>query len=227
MIRHRVVQGDSVAKLAEAHGLAPETIWEHPENAELEALRKDMNVLAPGDVLVIPKPRPREVRGATNERHVFRRRGVPMLFRVQLFEGNEPRREQPFVLEVEGERIEGVTDGEGRIERYLPNRARRGRLLVNEGELELELAFGHMDPLSEIAGVQKRLANLGFDCGAIDGELHGRTLAALRAFQRTVGLPVSGELDDRTRETLGVCHDQPGKLAELAEAAAVVGAKGA
>jgi hypothetical protein len=220
MIRHRVKPGDSVVKLAEAHGFFPDTIWDHPDNADLKALRKDMNILMPGDVVVLPDLRRREAPCETDKRHTFRRRGVPMMFRAQLFDRNEPRKHQPYTLEVDGQRFAGTTDAEGKIEIYLPNRAQRGRLVVAGGQVDVEVLFGHMDPITEVSGVQKRLANIGFECGAIDGRLHPRFTAALRAFQALVGLEPSGAIDDPTRAALGECHDRPGRLKQMADATA-------
>ena len=215
-LRYRVEQGDSVVKLAKEHGLSPDTIWNHPDNADLKERRKDMNILAAGDEVVIPDREPRRASAAAGKTHVFKRRGVPMIFRLQLLEYNQPRKDRPYVLEVDGVSYEGTTDDQGRIERYLPNDARRGRLRVGDGEVDVEILFGHMDPISEVSGVQRRLINLGFDCGEPGGELTPRTLAALRAFQALVGLEPNGELSDETRDTLASCHDQPGKLQELA-----------
>ncbi len=49
-------------------------------------------------------------------------------------------------------------------------------------------------PRTDVAFYQTRLADLGYDPGPIDGNLGGRTKAAIRAFQRARGLPVTGEL---------------------------------
>ena len=53
-----------------------------------------------------------------------------------------------------------------------------------------------------MAEAQRRLARLGFDPGPPDGLLGPRTTAALRAFQRSVSLSVTGQLDDATRTEL-------------------------
>lgn len=53
-----------------------------------------------------------------------------------------------------------------------------------------------------MAEAQRRLARLGFDPGAPDGRLGPRTTAALRAFQRSIGLSVTGQLDEATRTEL-------------------------
>jgi hypothetical protein len=49
-------------------------------------------------------------------------------------------------------------------------------------------------PRTDVAFYQTRLATLGYDPGPIDGYLGERTRAAIRAFQRARGLPVTGKL---------------------------------
>lgn len=219
-IQRTVEEGDSVVKFAAEYGFFPDTIWNDAANAELKTKRKDMNILAPGDAVQIPDRRDRVAPCETSLRHVFRRRGVPMIFRVQLFERNEPRKKQPYVLTVDGAEHTGVTDDEGKIEVYLPNKSEQGRLNVNHGDIDMEVRFGYMDPVAEPSGVKKRLANLGFDCGDSGEELDQRTISALRSFQVLIGLEPTGELDTATRDALTECHDQPEKLEQKVKAAA-------
>jgi lipoprotein-anchoring transpeptidase ErfK/SrfK len=49
---------------------------------------------------------------------------------------------------------------------------------------------------------QIALARRGFSCGSIDGGRGPKSIAALRSFQASEGLPVSGELDPPTRDRL-------------------------
>ena len=210
-IRHEITQGDSVAKLAAEYGFFPETIWDHPENAQLKELRQAMNILAPGDILYIPDKREAMHACETGQRHVFRRRAVPMMFRLQLLDGRRPRANLPYRLEVDGLPLDGHTDGEGRIEHYIPNGARRGRLTVDKGVVDVALDFGYMDPVARPAGARKRLINLGYALEEQDQEpLDDSLRAALRLFQDSVGLDTTGELDDKTRAELARCHDEPG-----------------
>lgn len=203
--------GDSVSRIAEAHGLAPDSIWSHPDNAELRAKREHMDVLGPGDVLTIPERTQRSVRRPTGARHRFRRRGVPMRFVLQLAdEWGQARTERPYVLHVDGQRLEGLTDADGVVSRYIPNAARRGRLEIDE--LTIELVFGGLDPLTELRGVQQRLTNMGLPCVEDRGELGRATVLALRQFQRMIGREPSGELDDGTREAIGEHHRELGTL---------------
>lgn len=109
--RHTIEQGDSVSRLAELYGFAPDTIWNEPANEELRALRIRMDVLLPGDEVVIPDLRVAEARCSTGATHRFRRRGVPMLFEMQLFDGTGvPAGDRPFRLVVDGAEHAGRTD---------------------------------------------------------------------------------------------------------------------
>ncbi len=70
------------------------------------------------------------------------------------------------------------------------------------------LALGHLDPVDENEGVQARLNNLGFYCGKVDGIIGPHTAAALKSFQRKMGLPDTGRADQTTRARLRDAHDQ-------------------
>jgi LysM repeat protein len=55
----------------------------------------------------------------------------------------------------------------------------------------------------QLAGLQVALRSYGLYGGAVDGIAGPRTVAAVRAFQRRHGLPVTGRADLRTRRALG------------------------
>jgi len=205
---HHVVQGDSVVKLAYLHGLMPATIWNHPANRELKTLRQDMNVLMPGDVVVIPEKEIKEEPRPVEQRHLFRRKAMRALYRLQVFDVEEPRAEQDYELTVDGRIYQGQTDKSGTLEEYLPPDVREGELVIGEDRARLVIRFGYLDPIDEISGMQKRLNNLGFDCGDNFGEINSQTADALRTFQRRFGLTVSGELDSATRQQLEDMHDR-------------------
>ena len=63
-------------------------------------------------------------------------------------------------------------------------------------------AVGAPRPVANVLEAQIALARRGFSSGSIDGVLGYQTRAALRAFQRQAGLPVTGALDAVTRERL-------------------------
>ncbi|CAN7365327.1 peptidoglycan-binding domain-containing protein [Pseudoduganella sp. LjRoot289] len=175
-----------------------------------------MNILAPGDVLVIPDLRPGETACETDHRHTFRRIGVPMLFRLQLLEDGQPRQQVLYVLELADTVLKGYTDAQGCIARYIPNDTLAGRLIVDDGVIDVRLQFGHMDPAGTDEGVRKRLFNLGF---AAPPEPDGLR-AAVRRFQHDSGLPETGHVDDQTRGQLLARHDQIASAVTPAGAAA-------
>jgi len=207
-IRHIVQQGETTISLAEMYGLFVDTIWNDPANAELKRQRSDMNVLLPGDVLVIPDLRVKEASQAAGKRHRFRRKGVPAKLRLQLFDGSEPRANQDYVLEIDGKVTKGKTDGKGVIEEWISPQASEGTLVVGRDNFEIKLAFGNMDPIEEIIGIQRRLANLGIFHGEATGELDDPTRAALVDFQVRYGLTADGELSSATRDKLKTIHDR-------------------
>jgi len=201
---HVVEQGECIESIAAEHGLFWETVWDHPDNAELRRLRGDFNLLLPGDRLFIPDIRPKDDSGVTEQRHRFRRKGVPSKLRIVLEdEDGKPIAEQPYWLEINGEISSGTTDGRGAVEHTISPKARRGKLYVGpRRDLEYSLELGHIDPITEVSGVQARLNNLGFQCGPVDGMLNSVTRATIERFQQEHGLEATGDLSDATRDKL-------------------------
>ncbi len=62
--------------------------------------------------------------------------------------------------------------------------------------------FLHQLRQPAIRQAQARLKAVGFDPGPIDGVMGKPTQRALQAYQNANGLPVTGKLDDATRNTL-------------------------
>ena len=201
-----VQQGQSTASIALEHGFYCGTIWQNEANAALRATRTHMNVLMPGDVLTVPDNTPASLAAVTGKRHVFRRRGVPSLFRLQLFRDDHPLAGRKFTLVTNDATHTGTTDDQGMLEVYLSPATTSGDLEVDGGGT-LALRFGHLDPGSAISGVQKRLRNLGFYSGPQDGMESAALTDALLAFQRRYGLRSTGAADETTRAKLQDVHD--------------------
>jgi peptidoglycan hydrolase-like protein with peptidoglycan-binding domain len=210
--RHQVLEGEGTTSIAEEYGFYDRTIWSHPDNEELRKHRRDMNALLPGDELVIPDKRIKEVQRATGALYTFRLRGVPAKYRVQLVSRGEPIAGRPYVLTVDdAHELSGKTDSQGVIEVFVPAGSQSGVLRVDRSpdaeDLVVQIAFGRVDPVEEISGVQKRLNNMGYNCGTPDGALNESTRAAIHLFQRRQELPETGELDNTTRELIARLHD--------------------
>lgn len=70
------------------------------------------------------------------------------------------------------------------------------------------LRFGARGPAVRL--LQRLLQQRGFYTGAVDGEFGVSTQRAVRQFQRSQGLPVTGVADHATWQALGVdCHEEP------------------
>ena len=211
-VRKVVRDGDSVIKFSEHYGFAAETIWSDAANADLKKVRPDMNVLVPGDVVVIPDKKLKQEKRPTGKRHRFRRKGVPAIFRLQLFDGDWPRKNQKYQLTVDGQQYEGTTDDKGVLEQYVPTTAAEGQLVIGTDQATFTLKFGFLRPASDLAGVQRRLTNMGFVCDNTDGDMTDQTTEAIMAFQAHFGLKQTGELDDATLDKLEHVHDDVSKF---------------
>ena len=200
-----LAQGDCLSSLAIRHGFAPETVWQHGENAKLRERRVDPNALLPGDQLFVPEIEEKHEPVETDTVKTFKLSVGPLRLRVRLTRHGEPRAGEAYRLEYDqGSEFEGETDGDGFVDQPLPISATSAilRMVSSEGEGEeqeqYELALGHLDPHDELSGVQGRLRGLGHYFGEVDGELGPKTRAALRRFQAAKGLAVNGEADAAT-----------------------------
>lgn len=200
---HVVRQGECVSSIAKNVGHFWETIWNDAANAELREIRKDPNVLLPEDRIHVPPLRPKQEPGQTEMRHRFRRKGQPEILRIRVLCDDEPRGNEPYEIDVDGEKRAGVTDADGKVVCPIQPNARRALLRVGTEDVqEFVFDLGELDPIDELSGVQGRLCNLGFDCWSRDGELSEETDAAIRLFQRRHGLVETGEPDEATRAKL-------------------------
>ena len=216
-----VKDGDTLLSIAAKAGFSDwKFIWD--QNPALKAKRKDPNQLVPGDVVQVPDPRLKEVQKPTNQVHKFGLKSFFSLVDIVL------RNEYGYVLKSVdfelkfGERvIEGKTDGNGRLCVALPPETKEAFLTVRPIPTDPEISFswpigiGHLNPIldkndrptNDIAGIQSRLVNLGFDLG-VTGALDEKTVKAVQGFQRYVGhSEPTGILDDETLHLLDTMHN--------------------
>lgn len=207
-LNHTVKRGDCIYSIAFENGFFPDTIWNHPQNKELKAKRKDPNVLFPGDVVFVPDKRIKEVSKATDQQHRFRVKNVPAKFRLQLLKDDQPRANEPYVLNVDGAIKEGTTMSDGVVEEYISPNAEHAKLTIGEGEnaAVYRIRFGTLNPHDEVMGIQGRLNNLGFTRLPVNGKLDEETKRGIAAFQAANGLEVTGQPDKRTVSKLKSCE---------------------
>ena len=206
---HVVQQGECLASIALDAGVRWQTLWDHPRNAELRRLRKDPSVLLPGDQVLIPEQPFRSEACQTGSSYRFVCKGtIQRLQLIMLTEDGQPRRGIKYTLSIDGVETSGTTDADGTIACSIRANARQGTLVLHEPNQDepYELLLGHLDPLSVTSGAQARLNNLGFRCGEVDGVIGPRTRHAIRCFQASRSLVVTGELDEATRNALAEAH---------------------
>jgi N-acetylmuramoyl-L-alanine amidase len=206
MPEYSVEEGDCIESIAAQYGSFWETVWNHPRNQELKSQRKNPNTLMPGDVVFVPDRALKEQACSTDQKHRFKRKGVPSMLRIRLLNEDGPRRSERYILVIDGKTYSGSTDPEGWLKHPVRPEARSGTLLVGDDQDEYTLELGHLDPIEEISGVQARLNNLDFNCGPVDGVLGPSTAAAIRRFQRAYKLPITGKSDDATTRKLVEVH---------------------
>ncbi len=206
--KHETYPGDCISSIAYEYGFFWTTIWNHPNNAQLKKERKDPNILAPGDSVFIPDKRLKEERRPTGQLHRFQLKSVPAKFRLQLFEGETPRAHQAYELTLSNIKLTGKTNANGVLTESIPPDTKEGELIIGPHRERYILLFGHLNPVSELSGVQARLNNLGYDCGGDDGQMNEETENALKAFQSRFGLEETGAADGPTREKLDYLHDR-------------------
>src|SRR5215469_7140080 len=201
-----VQDGDCISSIAASCGFFWQTLWN--ANPELKQLRKNPNVLLPGDSVKIPDKVIKQQSCATDRCHKFVKKGTPAKFRLILERFNVPLANRHYILEIDDHLYESKTDANGRLEVSIDPTARSGYLRMPDDGLECALELGSLDPVEEMVGVQERLQNLGFYSGPIDGAMNEDLADALAAFQSSVNLEATGELNDATRDKLLQMQDK-------------------
>ncbi|MEA2343250.1 MAG: hypothetical protein QOF63_1419, partial [Thermoanaerobaculia bacterium] len=208
-----VQQGDSIVSIACAAGLLPETVWSDAANAALKELRKNGELLLPGDRLTVSPIRPKLLDRATGNRHVFRRKNVPATVTLYLLDDEgAPFAGKKYEASIEEVVHSGTTGDDGKIDVPIEPGSREGELKVWLEEPGLpspwicDLRLGELYPIEHTLGVQQRLSNLGLYVGDLDGEPGPATKAAVTAFQTEQKLTANGEIDQATRDKLDEVH---------------------
>lgn len=212
---HTIRLGECIGSLTKRYGFADhKRIHDDPANATLKGNRPNPNVLAEGDVVVVPDPTVKDENGATEQRHRFKLKRPATLLRIVIQDdagaGIASKR---YRLVVGTETFNGTTPADGKVEHPIPDDALAATLelwLKDEpgiDALRVQLDLGALEHESKDRACQARLVNLAFDCGRIDGTVDDPTKAAVRGFQRKQGLTANGNLDAATRDRLRQRHE--------------------
>src|SRR4051812_34537990 len=100
MIEHIVQQGECTSSIADSYGLSWKRLWNLPENGNLKRLRKNPNLLLPGDIIAIPEKEKREETKPTDQRHRFQSDRQRVLLRLRLLAAGKPIAGESYVLQL-------------------------------------------------------------------------------------------------------------------------------
>src|SRR4026208_664462 len=120
--------------IAEANGFLWDTVWNHPDNAELKQSRGDPNILFPGDIVVIPEVTPRFESAPTDQLRKFLKKTNRVQVSLRLLDlKRRPRANVEYTATVDGDSSNDRSDGDGYITITVPPNARELKLKVTEG----------------------------------------------------------------------------------------------
>jgi hypothetical protein len=160
-----VKQGDYLTKLAHDLKFDADEVWAHEKNAALKELRTNPQILAPGDVLYVPKD-PKPVlkpisKGTTNPYKAT----VPRV-KVELRMCDENRKALAgatcWVHGLGGEPRKLEAGGSGEITVEVPVHVKRFEVVVETPRVVFEVEVGGMDPIDVNSGLASRLSQLGY-----------------------------------------------------------------
>ncbi|HJZ59724.1 MAG TPA: peptidoglycan-binding domain-containing protein [Gemmataceae bacterium] len=206
---HPIAAGDCTWSLAALYEVPAEVIWNEPKNAALKDKCKNPNTLLPGEKIVIPDIRVGEVADLDPEAcHRFRVKDVPRRMKVRFVHGGKAVPDTDCVVKITGTTDQKPRTSDGWIEFGIPADATEATIeAAGLGLGKYTLKLGHLPPVDSILGVQQRLANLGYYAGPKDGAKSDKFDDALKAFQKSSGLPATGstgtgEVDQNTKDAL-------------------------
>jgi len=205
---YKVEQGDHMVKIAAKFGFGDfNTIWNHPNNADLKKKRENPNVLFPGDSLHVPDKKQKKESKPTDASHKFKAQRPKLLLKLVL-KGidRKPLANTKITLKVEGDSFDLTTDGNGALQQKVRPTAENGKVFIKDLAVEATLKIGHLDPVDEVSGWRARLNNLGYNAGGKDDPADPKVKSAVEEFQCDQKLDVTGEMNKATQDKLKEQH---------------------
>jgi hypothetical protein len=204
---HIVKQGEHLSKIAHDYGFRDSnTIWNYPDNAGLKSKRKTPHILLPGDRLYIPDRNEKTETRPTDQLHHFIALGEKLQLNVKVKDvSDKPIANTPCDLQIGFTSYSLVTDSSGIIRHEIPRTTQTGRLVVHaaDGEIQIEIRIGSLDPLEEESGQRARLNNLGYNAGEPYSQDSQQFRSAVEEFQCDHQVrPITGVCDARTQARL-------------------------
>jgi N-acetylmuramoyl-L-alanine amidase len=203
--------GEHLDKVALSLGFDLKKVWNDPANKDLRELRQDWSILAPGDVVQVPDEPPKRnfLSVQTGAANGFSAKVPTVDVSVRLLWQGRPLAGAALKARELPERTDLTTDGDGVLSLKVPVTLNVLTVDCANPAFSQELRIGYLDPASTPSGLVHRLANLGH-LRTIDshgGEVdEGELASAIRRFQWSESLPITGEMDAATRDKLTERH---------------------
>jgi hypothetical protein len=202
MAPYVIRQGDYLAKLASKFGFDADAVWTDDKNTALKELRKDPNILFPGDVLYIPDATndvatPTSLKTGTSNDFTSSPPTVPITHKFL----NPCFASQPYIVHELPDLTGLTTDGGGTATFSVPVTLETITLVFTATGQTFVYDIGALDPIQTASGVFQRLQSLGFIDPSVtfnpgDPSQLGLVKSAVRAF--LAGPPSSGATPSTT-----------------------------
>lgn len=201
---HVVEPGEHLGTIARKFGFANfSLLWEHPENANLKALRKQPTQLAPGDEVFIPDHVQLVFERMTDASHDFKVQIDKLALRLKLLGlDGKPLANTRVIARIEAPEADSAsttleselsTDGAGNLAFEIATHITSGSLEVDG--VVIPLRIGGLDPADTEVGSRQRLRNLGYL--TLEDEFDPNQLSlAVEDFQADNELPITGKAAD-------------------------------
>jgi Putative peptidoglycan binding domain len=213
---HTVEPGEYMETIAEKFGFRDyHIIYDHPNNKDFKALRPNPHILFPGDKVFIPDIDPGQQAAGTDAKHKFVLKAHKIKLILRIRHAGKPLANHAYKLKIGTRIFTGKTAADGLIQHEVPVGAQDAELtfghpipLTVARSYTRNLNLGFLHPITTPSGVQMRLNNLGFGCGAPTGAESYAYTAALTAFQKKQQLNPTGKADNATIDKLRSEYEQ-------------------
>jgi hypothetical protein len=194
---HVVQEGECLLHIGLRYGFDTDSFKDVSGNRELFLNHRTPYILNPGDIVYLPEKNKCLFYCKSGQREELDLPQNAFPLRMKLL--NKFGVYRPFckiTVELNNTTKEMISDENGIIVIEMPLSIPQVGLIINDYRYTLRLSY--LVPVSEVKGVQQRLAALGYYYGAIDGAPNPDFLEALKLFQAQHCISLTGVVDKAT-----------------------------
>lgn len=210
-----VKQGEYLQQIAQRMGFDARAVWEHERNKHLKDTNRTPSILHPGDIIYVPTIDPKFQSVSVGQANEFSTQsaGFANLTLAFLDAAGKPLASTAVAYQglPGAQKAPTATSGDGSLNLSVPLSLTQFLITFPEKHFAVRVWVGHMDPVSKISGLQKRLSHLGYGGSILTRMAQHRRLERspqsalcmqLTAFQIDHKLAVTGEPDADTVKKL-------------------------